>query len=49
MQEVLMCGGRGWVEGGGGFGTGWVALEGANGDGNGTQKRKRWVLIRECL
>ena len=46
-QQVSECEGRGWMEGGGG--AGWVVLEGANGDRNGTQKRKIWVLIRECL
>ena len=51
-QEVLVCGG----EGGGGFFGGWRGrwcrvggVGGVNGDRNDTQKRKRWVLIRECL
>ena len=37
-QKVLV------YEGEGGGGTGWVAPEGANGDRNGAQKKKRWVL-----
>ena len=32
-----------------GGGTRWVALEGANDNRNNTQKRERWILIRECL
>ena len=50
-QEVSVCGVEeveDFWRGKGGRGVRWVALEGANNDGNGAQKRRRWVL-RECL